>query len=435
MFKRLSIVAFNTGLSQLLAMVAIGFAARSYDTKTIGQIGIIESSIILTISIISFGLQLVTNRNIVINQNWFGYFEQGQKARVTLSILLFPLSLVYFLTGDVTYLLFLGSPLIALNGDYALYGRGLPEYASTISFVRVLIPSIVLIFCSALHTEHIVKLYSLGLFSGIFIAGFMTSFRLKTPYFFSPGISSLKNYVDSIKIGGASVSITMMSSGVIFAAKHFYEINIVGEAYLAIKLFLLYQGVRRIVIQAFFNKLNNDKDALKVDRINILIGILSAAGFIFFPGAISALFYGDSSGQMNNLILVIGFATLFSSLTSVADTKMLLKKMDREYFTTFFISMIITMSVVISLSLTQCGSLAILVSIITGEISILLFCNAYVGFKTFFAERFKILFSNLFIILLPLSLTFVVDQTFYSLFICMALMMSVLFWTNKKHFK
>jgi hypothetical protein len=433
MLKRLSIVAFNTGLSQLIALVAVGFATRSFDAKTIGQIGVIESSIILTTSIISFGLQLATNRNIVLNQNWMRYFEEGQKARITMSVMLFPIGLIYFLTGDLTYLLFFGSPVIALNGDYALYGRGLSEYASKVSFIRVLIPSIVLIFCSVIGTDSSVIAYSFGLFVGIYISGFLTSSKLKTPYLFSPKISSLNYYVDSTRIGIAAVSSTMMSSGVIFVSNYFYEIDKVGEAYLGIKLFMIYKGVRRIVIQTFFDKLNDPVEALKVDRINILIGVITSSAFIFFPRIVCNLFYGECSLELCELIVFIGFATLFSSMTSVADTKMLLKKMDQGYFITFFTSMIITMFVVIGISKTQYGSMGILWGIFTGEVAILFMFAAYLGLKDYFIKRFKILFINLLTFFIPIFYNYFNNKTIVSLLICITLMGATMLWASRNY--
>ena len=252
MFKKLSIVALFTGVSQLIALAAIGFAARVLDASIIGRIGTIESSVLLIISIISFGLQLATNRNIVINKNWLLYFEQGQKARVTMSLLLLPAGCLYWFTGDMTYLLFFISPIIALNGDYALYGRGFPEYASGISLFRVLIPSTTLIICSMVHSQQIVNFYAIGMISGIFMAGYLSSLKLKTRYFFFPKPQSLKYYFDSFKLGIGSVSLTIMGSGLILISNHFYELNEVGEAYLGIKLLLSTRESEGLLFKPFF---------------------------------------------------------------------------------------------------------------------------------------------------------------------------------------
>lgn len=198
MIKRLGIVACCTGSSQILSVIAIGVVARYCAPHTIGSIGVVESYVLLIGAMISFGLQLATNRDIVLSQQWSQYFEMGQKARIAMAVMLLPVSLLYFLNEDFVYLLFLGSPLIALNGDYALYGRGMPEYASFLSFIRVAIPSLTLLICAFVQSEHILAGYIFSLFAGIYVAGYFTSKRLKVPYVFSLAITNIKYYWGSL---------------------------------------------------------------------------------------------------------------------------------------------------------------------------------------------------------------------------------------------
>ena len=431
MFKKLSIVALFTGVSQLIALAAIGFAARVFDASIIGRIGTIESSVLLIISIISFGLQLATNRNIVINKNWLLYFEQGQKARVTMSLLLLPAGCLYWFTGDMTYLLFFISPIIALNGDYALYGRGFPEYASSISLFRVLIPSTTLIICSMVHSQQIVNFYAIGMISGIFMAGYLSSLKLSTRYFFFPKHQSLKYYFDSFKLGIGSVSLTIMGSGLILISNHFYELNEVGEAYLGIKLFIIYKGVRRIIIQAFFSELKESSNALMVDRLNIVIGIFGGALFIFYPSFVINIFYGDVSDSMSKVIQLIGIAILSSSITSVAGITILLSKMDTGYFITYLFSMIISVLSTIFASIVMPNSTGIVLGVIIGEISLFFFFNYFLGFFTFFYERLKIFFVNSLILVIPPICIYMFENKITEISLSLSLVLISLVFQNK----
>ncbi|WP_289020231.1 hypothetical protein [uncultured Desulfobacter sp.] len=401
MFKRLSIVALLTGCSQLIALAAIGFATRIFDASTIGRIGTIESSALLIISIVSFGLQLATNRDILINKNWSLYFEQGQKARVTMSVILFPAGCLYWFTGDIAYLLFFISPIIALNGDYALYGCGFSEYASGISLFRVLIPSTTLIICSMVHSQQIVSFYAVGMISGIFMAGYLSSLKLNTRYWFFPKLQSLKYYFDSFKLGIGSVSLTIMGSGLILISNHFYELNEVGEAYLGIKLFIIYKGVRRIIIQAFFSDLKEPSNALMVDRLNIVIGIFGGALFIFYPTFVINIFYGEASIGLNSVIQLVGIAILLSSLTSVAETIIMLNKMDLAYCITNISSMLISVLSVIVSSIILPKSVGILVGVVIGEVSFFFFLAHFLGYSDFFLKRIEIFLGNAFVFIVP----------------------------------
>lgn len=423
----------NTGLSQIIALIAIGIATRTFNTNTIGQIGIVESSILLTTSIISFGLQLSTNRNIVIHKDWMAFFKQGQKARITLSLILFPLGLTYWINGNITYLFFFASPLIALNGDYALYGRGYPEYASKISFFRVLIPSVVLIICATMNSAHVVMFYIAGAVLGILIAGLLSSVKLNANYLFIPEIKAITHYFPSLKIGIASVSMTLMGSGIILLSNHFYDLNTVGEAYLGIKLFILYKGVRRIVIQSFFSELTNEPKALLVDRLNIVIGISVATVFVFFPMFVIHLFFGDTTDSLEKVMRLVGVAILFSSLTSVAGVSMLLKKMDNAYSISFLSSMIVSLLLLICISKIQPDPSGILFSVISGEISLLLFFSYFLGYKTFFSKRIKIFLLNSIILIPPPISIYIFDNRYAELGVSLVLSLLLLTLFNINH--
>ena len=417
----------------MIALAAIGFAARVFDASIIGRIGTIESSVLLIISIISFGLQLATNRNIVINKNWLLYFEQGQKARVTMSLLLLPAGCLYWFTGDMTYLLFFISPIIALNGDYALYGRGFPEYASGISLFRVLIPSTTLIICSMVHSQQIVNFYAIGMILGIFMAGYLSSLKLSTRYFFFPKLQSLKYYFDSFKLGIGSVSLTIMGSGLILISNHFYELNEVGEAYLGIKLFIIYKGVRRIIIQAFFSELKESSNALFVDRLSIIIGMFGGAVFIFFPTFIINVFYGEPSCDLTGLTTVVklvGIAMLFSSMTSVAETIVMLKKMDTAYVVSITSSMTVSVLTLTVSSIFLHSATGILLGVVVGEISLFLFLIFFLGFYDFFYQRFMIFFKNATILIIAPVCISLTENRAAEIFISFFLMLASLALTN-----
>ena len=99
---------------------------------------------------------------------------------------------------------------------------------------------------------------------------------------------------------------------------------------MGIKLYLIFKGIKRIIVQAFFRDIN--KLALRVDHLCILASIVYAGGLIFFPETISMIVYGKISNEINTYFLLIAVIVSISSLTTTAGTKILFINKDVLYF-------------------------------------------------------------------------------------------------------
>jgi O-antigen/teichoic acid export membrane protein len=111
---------------------------RELGEEVSGYIGIIDSAVVLVASVISFGIQLAVNRNVATKSSWKSNYHLAQSARLMLSFFVIAFgAILYFTNGQMQYLIYAFAPLVALNGDYALYGNGKPITASSLSFLRV----------------------------------------------------------------------------------------------------------------------------------------------------------------------------------------------------------------------------------------------------------------------------------------------------------
>ena len=220
--KKISLVGLFTGISQFISLFAFSFIARHISSDQIGMIGSIESTFFLIITIISFGLQLNANRKIALTDNWADIIISFQRSRILMGLILFNLGFLYFLNKDFIWLLFFFAPIIALNIDYALYGTGSPIYASFLSFLRLFIPSAVIIISSVWYKEKIIILYIIAFVSGIFLISNLASRRLNIKTSQIPRPYDFKRYIDSIYIGLSSISLTITTTGLIAISVFFF---------------------------------------------------------------------------------------------------------------------------------------------------------------------------------------------------------------------
>jgi len=432
MIKKLSLIALLTGLGQLLSLIAVSIIAKNLSLEKIGQVASIESTIFLITSIVSFGLQLAVNRKVAITENWKRIIVNGQKARISMGILLMFVSLMYFITSDFVYLLFLGAPIIAMNSDYALYGVGKAEYAAMLSFIRVAIPSSVLIICALYAGDWIVGIYPVSLIAGILLVSIFSANKLKISIFEFPAIIHLKQYLLSLPIGIASVSLTIMTSGVIFFATLFYSVKDVGIAFLGIKLYLIFRGIKRIIIQAFFRELKDDNWTLIIDRLCILASISFGGSLLFYPETINLILFSSQDESIKTILPIIALIVFITSLTNTAGTKMLLLEMDEKYFLTYFtgaIGVILTLFIAKMLGLNFLG---ILLAIIVGELIIFILFTRYLGFKQYTLNRIVDFLKNLPLLIILLIPMVILGDSLEGLIVGVIILFIITFFINQK---
>jgi len=402
LLKKLYKIAAFTGVAHISALFSISVAARYVDSATLGTIGVIDSALLLATAIISFGLQVSTTRNIAIHKEWEDFYSKAQSARFTLSILLFLIGLImYFFTKAQLYWVFVFSPIVALNGDYALYGHGLAIKASSISLVRVVIPSITLMLLSVYHSSNLILYYFLALFIGIAYAGISCAKTLNVKYVYSFNKGAFKLYLNNLKIGVATVSLTMMTSGLLYIANSFYSLSTIGHLYPTFRVYLILKGIRRIFIQAFFKDIANADLALRLDKLGIICGFSLLTSVSIYPGAVSNVLYGSFTRETGTILIILSASSFLSFSMTSAENQLLLKNKDSIYMKLFLYSALISILTCIVFSKTLPEEIGIPVSILIGEICFFLFSVKTLGGLSYYKDR--LLFSLSLIWTLPLA--------------------------------
>lgn len=329
MIKRLIIVGAFTGIAHLTNIFILKYLAVNISKETISIIGEIDSLVILIVSIISFGLQLSATRKIALLDDWKGEYNATQSARLTLSLFLVLFGLSgFFITKNI---LFLFSPIFGLNGDYALYGRGKPQLGAFVSLLRVIIPAGALFFASLYWNEKIVISYIVSLLFSYFLAGIIVSKSLEVDYFIKPNIREMKKYWLHFGLGVSSVLFLFIGVSLINVVSLFYTASTVAVIYIILKFYMIFKGIRQIIVQSFYKELTQEKTAFQVDRLASIGGLVLFISLSFFLNVIAPIFFSGDFINYSTTFLIIGLAGFVSSFTTSTGARLLLTHKDKEY--------------------------------------------------------------------------------------------------------
>lgn len=437
MVKRIAIVGGLTGAAHGITLVVISILSRYIPVDQLAGLGEVDALLMLVLVIVSFGLQLSTNRDIANTVDWKPYYERTQQARFTLSMLLLLIGLGLGVWSSSHYFLLCMAPLIGLNGDYALYGKGLPEKAAWVAFLRVLIPSLAAILLSIWARPYLIQGYviSVGLAYGL--SGFLTAGFLEVSYFFRLSLKSLKHYLHTLNLGVSSLALFFVGVGILNVATYFYPDGSIGAAYVALKLYMIYKGVRRIIVQAFFNVLRQEIYSLKVDQL----AMLSAGGalliFGLFPGTSLPLLYDEQYIAYKALFQYAALAALFASVSTSLGTRLLLHKKDKAYTRNLLVAVGVTLlSMVLYSFIWQQAAKGITLSVATGELVLsILHISASEKWKKQLSERLKFSGSLLLLLGLPWLLRFLLGDSLWGLGASMGLFISLAAGLHLKKFR
>ncbi|MEP5915151.1 MAG: hypothetical protein ABJ277_16875, partial [Flavobacteriaceae bacterium] len=296
----------------------------------INELAFFESSFSFALAAISFGYTQIISRDLVVKKNWKSILYTGQSARFAFSITISFIGVILsILTKDIFYALII-SPFIALNVLFALYSKGKPLYASKLSFYRVLIPAIALIFIDFLDVYYIV-IYVVSQIAAMVLIGFLSSKELNIKYLTTPIFNNIREYTNNFLMGLTDLAISILQLGVLFIAGFFYEKDIVGNSYLILKIYVLFKGVSRVIFQIFYHQLYRKEVILLSEKTISLAGMIFFILLFFYPTELILLFFTENYLENIYLIQIIGFAGLISSLHISSTASFLLRKKDKEY--------------------------------------------------------------------------------------------------------
>lgn len=434
MIKRIAVVGVLTGIGHLTTLLALKYISKLVPDSTIAFIGEIDSLTLLIVSIVAFGLQLSATRNIAIKEDWKKELYETQSARFMLSIIL----LVIGFTGfwHTKNFMFFMAPVISLNADYALYGRGKPIFGSFVALIRVLIPSLTLVISSLFFKDHIVLFFALSLILTYLLAGMLVANSLDVDYLVRPKWRYIKKYIENFNIGIASFSLFFIGIGIINVLSYFYNNETIAIAYIALKLYMIFKGVRRIIVQAFFSDLKDTGISLRVDLLAVLGGLVFLNSLLFYPKVIIPLLFDEKFVSYTTTFLVLGVAGLISSFTTSSGTRLLLNNQDKEYSRNLITAAIITISAgIILYHGFGDSSFLISLSVLMGELTLSILNVYSIKQNGYFSDRIKGFYPYIIMSFVFIGTKYVFGVELYSYCISLALFAGIVFFFIRSKFK
>ncbi len=430
MLKRIVFIAVLTGIGQIIAIFSIKFTSVLVSPQKLSSIAHIDALLSLLLSIIALGLQSSAMRNIALTTKWKEEYNTTQTARFTLGLILFTLGTFLFVRWEYSF--FFLAPLFAMSGDYALYAIGKPVTGAAIACLRLAIPYGFMLIAARFKPEIVSYVFILSWAFVYLVTNTIISRALQVKSFYAPEWRSLKLYLQSLPLGIVSVSFYFLGIGVILIIPYFYPLAVETVAFIALKFYVLFKGVLRIIHQAFFKEMINDSWCLKIDQLSILIALLYLSSTLFFPNSFITFFSGKQYVGEKYFFLLLGISAVVYSMLLSCTTRALLDVKDRPYTIITAIAALITIISVIVLSYFNMALISIGVSILVGEIFLLLGLRKISTIKNLMLPRLFFLFTNSLLLLIPyLSALFFKDD-FVTYIISLITLSLALFFVNLK---
>jgi hypothetical protein len=292
MLKRIFIIALFTGAGQLFIIFALKYISIHSSDEQLKAIAQIDSLVFLIMSVIALGLQSSAIRNIATRDDWKEEYRRTQSARISLGLII--AGFVLFVFYRNYFMAFFIAPLLAWNGDYALYARGFPVSGAVVSFLRSVFPFSLLILFVWYQPDWLAWGYLAGLSLVFIITNIMISKILSTPYFFYPDVKSLRLYITSLPLGFVVLSFYFLGLGLVLISSYFFSPPVIAIAYVGLKFYVIFKGILRTIHQAFIKEMVSDAICLKIDQLSSLIGLTFLAFIVVYPKTFISFFFGSS---------------------------------------------------------------------------------------------------------------------------------------------
>jgi len=407
MLKRIFTIGLITGSGQLFVVFALKYISQNSSPEQVKAIGQIDSLVLFIMNVIALGLQPSAMRNLALADDWKSEYTNTQSARFTLSFFITAFALLAFI--DQYYLVFLIAPLLALSGDYALYGRGYPIKGSVIALVRAIVP-FSMVFILMRSGVQFSLLYFIGLLLAYVFTNLFISLFLKSSLIPRLNFAALKMYVTSISLGLVSLSLYFIGIGIILIAQYFYSSPVLATAFVGLKFYIIYKGILRILHQAFFKEMINEEVCLKIDQLSTIAGIVFLGSIIFFPRSFILFFFGEQYLDQHSFFIFIGVAGLIYTLFLSMATRSLLLKKDNVYTIITAVAAIITIVLTILFAFIFKTASGIAISILIGELVWMCGLIKIAGTIDAIWQRMNFLLQCLVVLLLPLGMRYLIGD-------------------------
>jgi len=416
MLKRVFWVALFTGLSHIISIITVSYVLRNLGEEVSGYLGVVDSTILFVSSIISFGIQLAVNRNVATKTGWKSNYNLGQSARLMLSffVLLFGL-IAYIIQGELSLLIYCFAPLIALNGDYALYGNGKPIRAASLSFLRVALPNLGIILTSTFLGVEVLPIYILLLASGIFLTGIISAYFNGVSYFVMPSKRFLKFYFKYAKVGVYQVIGVLLVPSIFVVANWFYSMAMIGLINALLKLLIVYKGGLRIIVQTFFKEIKQAKVDLKIDKASLIAwGAISVPVMVYYNTTLSMLFE-DKFENIEVLLPFIGCIMFLAAFRNASEARALILKKDDLNLFVFLTALTLQVTLLVVFSYLPSKIWGIPIGLAIAELVIVLGLGIGLNGWMFFKERLQFVIKLIPPILIAVIIKMVWAESYFTL--------------------
>jgi len=427
MIKRLSIVAFFTGTAYIFTIFSLKYLSATTSAFSLKSIGEIDSLVNFIVSVVAAGMLLSAVRNIAISADWKKEFLNAQRARFTLGLIIALFGFLSF--TNINYILFFFAPLVALNGDYALYGRSKPVTASILAFIKISFPYLVVVFTLWFKPEWLLFSFIASTTLVYLVTGFFISRKLGTPYLIMPSWKSLNIYVHSLSMGVVSFSYYFIGLGLIWLAAFFYEDVAIAAAFLGIKLYTIFKGVLRMLNQSFFREMTDEAVRLKVDYLAMFAGTIFLAATVLFQEAFISVFFNKGSVLQSTSLVLLGCTGFLIAPFISLHTSVLLERKDRLFSRLSLLGIVVAASACMISSFIFNGADSILFSLLLGEFVIVAGLITICNKKNLFLPRLAFFRRNLPLLVIPIGSRILFGDNTYS-FIGSLCVYGVLFLTT-----
>ncbi len=327
--KKLATVVFFTGLGHLLSAFLYPIASRYASSEDIVSIGLFDSTIMMLMALLGFGLNATATRDIALTAEWKSILNNVQSARISIALLCFIVGVLYigFDFGQIEIgLVLLAAPIWAINYDFALYGLGKPTSASIASFIRQSPPLFLFIILLIIGFESPFIYFMLSVVF-IFVAAVMVSKFANAKLFYKPSLKFYLPYKSAAWVGIAGLFIAFQRFGFLsYIEGRIPQTDFVFLA-TSLKLLLLVVASKRIIIQVFYTKLIDDSLCKKLNLLAFSMSLIILAVTYGLSETLSVILFNSEKAESYVLLIALGTCALL--FFAVSDSKLLLQRQDK----------------------------------------------------------------------------------------------------------
>jgi hypothetical protein len=190
-----------------------------------------------------------------------------------------------------------------------------------------------------------------------------------------------------LNVGLASFALVFFGLGIVSFASYFYTETAVANAYLLLKIYVFYVGIKRLLVQILFKELQDDNLVVLVDKIGIIIAITVIIVLLYYPEYSIKFFTKDYIKSAYNLMYLLP-AIFFTSISYAGSLELLLKNKDGIYSFGFISGAIIVLGLAFIFSFVDNTNEAfIYLAISIGELIVILIHGWGINKFKFFIMR------------------------------------------------